>query len=39
MNRRVRHSIAGIALLLGLLLLACGLAGDHPLTELWRAVP
>lgn len=39
MNRRVRHSVAGIALWVGLLLLACGLAGDHGLAELWRPVP
>jgi hypothetical protein len=38
MNSRVRHSIAATILLLGLLMLALGLAGGHHV-ELWRPVP
>ena len=36
--RRVKHAVAGIVLLLGLIALACGLAADHPLAELWKPV-
>lgn len=36
--RRVLHAWVGTVLLLGLLLHACGIAGDHPLAELWKPV-
>ena len=39
MSRRVLRSWVATILLLGVLTLACGLAGDHPLAELWKPVP
>ena len=36
--RRVKHAWVGTVLLLGVLFLARGIAGDHPLAELWKPV-